>query len=540
MLRLLTVLQLITLSVLTHLYFRKFEPRNPLICALVLVLEPVVFLSLAPAVPVNLPSVFAVYSTFLISLVLSIVLYRIGPWHPLAGYPGPVLNKITQLRNVYVQWSGFQHKVLKELHDQYGPFVRIGPNELSVIEVDAALAILGPGGLSKGRYYDPRRDPNAPGTLLALHGQAHTDRRRIWSRAFTNASLAEYEDALVQRTESLIARLGSLAPFPVDLSMWLSLFSLDFMGDMAFGQGFNLLQMGCDSNKLQKMFENGFIPISIVCQIPWAWPIIQRLPFLAKNILRLRKFAIDHGKARLAKGHETKDLWYHLSDEASLEKQRPTVQDIVADSTLAMIAGSDTTATGLSNLFYFLLCHPHCLKRVRDEIDDVYPKEECPSSLAKHSQLPYLTACINECLRLLPPALSSGPREVLAGEGGRLFGGRFIPEGTQVYIPPYSIHRNPEYFSPGPDDFVPERWLTADNVDNILNLNAFIPFSYGPANCVGRNLARREMFMVASGVIQKFDIRFADGYEPRFWLQELRDHFVSKRGPLLVTLSPRF
>ncbi|KAG6902636.1 hypothetical protein C0995_013761 [Termitomyces sp. Mi166 len=388
------------------------------------------------------------------------------------------------------------------------------PNELSIIDVDAALAILGPGGLSKGRYYDPRRDPDAPGILLALHGQAHTDRRRIWSRAFTNASLAEYEDALIKRAESLIDRLVSSASFPVDLSMWLGLFSLDFMGDMAFGQCFNLLQIGGDPDKLQNMFENGFV---------------------------LRKFAINHGKARLAKGHETKDLWYHLSDEPGLEKERPTVKEIVADSTLAMIAGSDTTATALSNLFYFLLRHPHCLKRLRDEIDDVYPKEECPLSSAKHSHLPYLAACINECLRLLPPTLSSGPREVLAGEGGRVFGGQFIPEGTQVYIPPYSIHRSPKYFSPRPDDFVPERWLTgAENVDNLLNSSAFIPFSYGPANCVGRNLARREMMMVASGIIQKFDICFADGYEPSSWLQELHDHFVSKRGPLLVMLSPRF
>lgn len=110
-----------------------------------------------------------------------------------------------------------------------------------------------------------------------------------------------------------------------------------------------------------------------------------------------------------------------------------------------------------------------------------------------------------------------------------------------MYIPPYSIHRNPEYFSPRPNDFVPERWLTGiGSADSVLNTNAFIPFSYGSANCVGRNLARREIMMVTSGIIQKFDVRFSDGYDPNSWLQELHDHFVSKRGPLLVTLSPRF
>ncbi|KAG6909161.1 hypothetical protein DXG01_001788 [Tephrocybe rancida] len=406
----------------THLYFRKFEPKSPLICASILLLEPAVFLALLSWPTLGIVSVLTVYGVFLTSLMMSIVVYRLSPWHPLAEYPGPMLNKITQFRNVYVQWSGFQHLVLKELHDQYGTFVRIGPNELSVIDVDAALAILGPGGLTKGRYYDPRRDPNAPGNLLALHGQAHTDRRH----------------ALVNRADALFTRLSSTTSQSVDLSMWLSLFSLDFMGDMAFGQGFNLLHLGGDPENLRSMFENNFVPISIVCQIPWAWSTIQLFPFLSGNILKLRKFAISHGTSRLAKRPETKDLWYHLvailyrlfkspSDEAGLEKERPIVQNIVADSALAMVAGSDTTATGLSNLFYLLLCHPHCLKRLRDEIDDVYPKEENPLSSAKHSQLPYLSACINECLRLLPPTLSSGPREVIAGSGGRTFADRFVP-----------------------------------------------------------------------------------------------------------------
>ncbi|KAG6811738.1 hypothetical protein H0H92_006003 [Tricholoma furcatifolium] len=455
---------------------------------------------------------------------------------------GPMSNKaflkVTQLKNLYVQWTGFQHIFLKDLHDQYGPIVRIGPNELSIIEIDTALAVLGPGGLPKGRYYDPRRDPNAPQNLLAMRGPAHMERRRIWSRGFTNASLAEYEDALIKRTESLVNKLALLSA-PVDLSRWLGLFSLDFMGDMAFGEGFNLLHVGDDPDGLRTLLEDG--RIAIVCQLPWAWSAVQRFPFVSNNVFKLRKFAINRGKARLAKGPEKKDLWYHLSDEAGLEKERPSVQNIVADSALAMIAGSDTTATGISNLFYFLLCHPRCMKRLRDEIDIVYPREESALSSAKHSQLPYLTACINESLRLLPPTLSSGPREALVGEGPRVLAGRHIPEGTQVYIPPYSLHRNPEYFSPQPHDFIPERWLANPKDGNYtLNQSAFIPFSYGPANCVGRSLARREMIMVTSALIQKFDISFADDYDPNSWLHELRDHFVSKRGHLPVKLSARF
>ncbi|KAF8069222.1 cytochrome P450 [Lyophyllum atratum] len=523
------LLQVVVLGLLNHLYFRNYELKNPVKLAAILLLEPVVFL-LSPSVPRPLSArfVLSVYGVFLTTLASSITLYRISPFHPLAKYPGPFLGKVTQFWSCWVQWNGHQHLVTRALHDKYGPFVRIGPNELSVCDVDAALAILGPGGLPKGRYYEARQDPRVPGNLLALKGQAHTDRRRLWSRAFTNDSLADFEEALAKEAETLTDRLATEAKSGVvDLSHWLSYFSLDFMGEM-------MVHNGLDPDNIQPMFDKFMISLSVLAQVPWGVSTMQRLPFLSKNILKLRGFAVERGTARIKQGAEKKDLWYHLSDEAGLEKERPPVRNAIADSGLAMIAGADTTATGLSNLFYLLLSHPECLKRVQAEIDSVIPKGENPFTSSKHSQLPYLTACINEGLRVLPPSLTSGPRQVPDGSGGRVFSGRFIPEGTQVYIPPYSMHHNPEYFSPKTDEFVPERWLSGRTDQNQkFNVNAFIPFSFGPANCVGRNLARREMMMVASAIIQKFDLRYADGFDGSSWEEDLHDHFLTRRGPLL-------
>ncbi|RDB27055.1 hypothetical protein Hypma_005050 [Hypsizygus marmoreus] len=534
------LLQVVLLAAVTHQYFRRFEPKSLISLASILILEPAAFLAVSGLVILNAASIFAVYVTFLLSLGLFIVLHRISPLHPLAKFPGPTINKVTQLWSVWVQRNGHQHLVNKRLHDKYGPFVRIGPNELSIIDLDAALAILGPGGLSKGRYYEARQDPRAPGNLLALRGQAHTDRRRLWSRAFTNEALTEYEQPLSKRAQALVDRLGML-PQPIDLSFWISLFALDFMGDMAFGGGFEMLRAGGDPDGMQVMFDKFTVSLSMLCQVPWAAPTMQRLPFLSKNILKLRQFAVDWGTSRAKRGSTTKDLWYHLSDEAGLEKERPQIRNVIADGALAMIAGSDTTATGLCNLFYFLLSHPECYKRLKAEIDNVYPQGENALDTSKHSSMPYLTACINETLRLLPPALTNGPRQVPLGSGGRIFGGRYIPEGTQVYIPPYSVHRNPLHFSPATEEFVPERWLSGRNdEDQVFNLSAFIPFSFGPANCVGRNLARREMMMVSSLILQKFDLRFADGYDSSLWVDQLHDHFVTRRGPLPVALTPRF
>jgi len=134
----------------------------------------------------------------------------------------------------------------------------------------------------------------------------------------------------------------------------------------------------------------------------------------------------------------------------------------------------------------------------------------------------------------------------------------FIPEGTQVFIPTYTLHRDPRYFSPLPNAFWPERWLppparqyptslfgpspspTRIEKDFILDTTAYIPFSFGPSACVGKNLALQEMRIIVALVAQKFEMRFAEGYEERRWFEEAEDWFVFKVGSLPVQLRTRF
>ena len=119
---------------------------------------------------------------------------------------------------------------------------------------------------------------------------------------------------------------------------------------------------------------------------------------------------------------------------------------------------------------------------------------------------------------------------------------RYVPPGTQVYVPPYILHRDPRFFSPTPDTFLPSSWLPARDgapAGNVLDRTAFIPFSYGPANCVGRQLARMEMRMVVCLLVQTFDFAFAEGFDKDGWLGTVHDHLVSTRGPLMLKVTER-
>ncbi|KAF9476612.1 cytochrome P450 [Pholiota conissans] len=155
------------------------------------------------------------------------------------------------------------------------------------------------------------------------------------------------------------------------------------------------------------------------------------------------------------------------------------------------------------------------------------------SAISKHhadilTRLPYLNAVINECLRLYPPVPTGLQRAPAKGSKGKLLKGNdsniYLPEGNAISMPPYVIHRDPHYFSPHPDEFIPDRWLSSETHDTskTLSHDPFIPFSYGPQNLV-RNFT------------MKFD---TSSFDPNLWEKQFQDRFTFAKGrvDLLVGL----
>lgn len=68
--------------------------------------------------------------------------------------------------------------------------------------------------------------------------------------------------------------------------------------------------------------------------------------------------------------------------------------NVTSDGLLALIAGSDTAATALSHIFYFLLRNPACYQRLQREIDETFPRGEDTMDFTKQTEMPYLNACM--------------------------------------------------------------------------------------------------------------------------------------------------
>jgi cytochrome P450 len=91
------------------------------------------------------------------------------------------------------------------------------------------------------------------------------------------------------------------------------------------------------------------------------------------------------------------------------------------------VAGSETTASSLAAFFNNLLRHPHVYAKLKEEIRNTF-KTEAEINLEIATSLPYLTACIEENLRVFPPAPIGFLRAIQ--KGGDIIDGRYIPEGV--------------------------------------------------------------------------------------------------------------
>ncbi|MCJ1466232.1 hypothetical protein MMC07_004851 [Pseudocyphellaria aurata] len=167
------------------------------------------------------------------------------------------------------------------------------------------------------------------------------------------------------------------------------------------------------------------------------------------------------------------------------------------------MAGQDTTAKALACLTCELLINPDILSKLKIELAHAIPDPRDLPTCQQVENLPYLSAVIQETLRLHPPvSLRSArvsPDEALNYDDG-CNPTWVIPAGTPISMCAPSIQSNPDIF-PEPSKFWPERWLENPRLDRYL-----MTFSKGTRKCVGIELAYQELYLVSSAVFRKYDL----------------------------------
>lgn len=175
-------------------------------------------------------------------------------------------------------------------------------------------------------------------------------------------------------------------------------------------------------------------------------------------------------------------------------------------------AGGDTSATVMAALFFYLSRNPECYTKLAYEIRTTFNSASEIRNGPKLSACQYLRACIDEALRMSPPAPGTPWREQSQSDKQPLIiDGHVIPRGTLVGVNVYSILHNENYF-PDPFVFNPERWLVTHSEEKMKTMHdAFILFSAGPRVCAGKSMAYLETSLILAKTLWHFDFEKATG-----------------------------
>lgn len=209
-------------------------------------------------------------------------------------------------------------------------------------------------------------------------------------------------------------------------------------------------------------------------------------------------------------GSETrKDIFHWCYETQDPETgKRYTLSELFAECELMVIAGSDTTANVISAMFFYLARNPDVQAKLAKEISSAFSSYEDIKAGPALVSCKYLTALIQEAIRMAPPVSAEPPREVR--QGGTTIDGQYFPAGTKLSTAFWAMHYNPGLY-PEPYQFRPERWIVGEGASTkesvALAQRAFCGFSAGTRNCVGKNLAWLEMRIVMAKAIWKFEIK---------------------------------
>lgn len=404
----------------------------------------------------------------------------------------------------------------------FGPFIT-----LVITEPDMLADIFGrahaqdyrkPAGIEK--YFKPLIGVH---NLLVSEGEEHARTRAMLNPAFHYLKLQSLISIMVEQTTKSIDVLLSSAhnQQTMDLQTELSGITLAIIASSAFGKGFETIADSKDI--LRRSISQLLVALEYrAMRVIEDIPLIRQLPFWGKDTLDrcskeisnfVDQIITDRRQAKSTSLSSNEDL-LDLLLSAIDNEGRPFNDEEIKDQALTFVlAGHETTGTLLTWTMYSVLTNEKVFEACREEIDRILPNR----TELTHENLNELVVCeaiLQETLRLYPPAAFISReciREHLIGSQGQRQ--IRIPVGARIMVNLSVLHRREDYWS-RPNEFDYTRWMR-DPVTHmkpkLTHPFCYLPFAYGPRNCIGKNFAMIQAKIVLAMLIQRCNFEMESG-----------------------------
>jgi len=424
---------------------------------------------------------------------------------PLPTPPGPRLPRLVQTFFFIFGSRWFISRMAR----RYGPVVQLSTafDSNFVMVFDPALVkdvFRGPPErLRAGEANEPLGPALGMRSLLLLDGEEHLRQRRLMLPPFHGQRMRAYEDVMREAADRAIDswplnREFALLPTTQQLT-------LDVILRTVFG-----VAEGPRQEELKRRLRGMIDPVSnrfgILLMVLMRRGNKRALARFEERRRRVDELIYDEiARRRQAPDLDEREDVLSMLLLARDEDGRPMTDVELRDQLVTLlVAGHETTATGLAWVFDLLLRNPRVLAKLRQAVAD--------------GDDSYVDAVAKEALRIRP--VVPGVGRVVRG-GTFELGGYTLREGTEINPSIAVIHARPDAFA-GPREFRPERFLE----DNPPDTYTWIPFGGGTRRCIGASFALFEMRVVIRRVIERTTLEAASDEAER----------VERRG---VTMVPK-
>ncbi|XP_040204240.1 cytochrome P450 2K6-like isoform X1 [Rana temporaria] len=341
-------------------------------------------------------------------------------------------------------------------------------------------------------------------------------------RRFALSTLKDYgmgkkaiEDKISEEAKYLVQTLNSYGGKPFDILTDLNAAVANIIISILLGHRFNyddpiiLRLMGMINENIQLMSSSAIMLYNVIPTVLDLLPGPHQKLF--ENMWQLQNF-IRETFTKQKKNLDVNDQ-RNLIDAFLVKQQEGKSESsgyFHSDNLIALVndlfaAGMETTTTTMRWAILLMMKYPEIQKKVQNEIDSIIGTAQ--PQVEHRKKMPYTDAVIHEIQRFGDIAPNGMPHETIQDV---TFRGYFIPKGTAVFPLLYSVLNDEAYFKK-PFEFYPEHFLDAEG--NFKKNDAFIPFSIGKRSCVGETLAKMELFLFFTSLLQNFTFQASSGAE---------------------------